>query len=177
LRTAAALLGVRVVDARHGTPLAGMIRPVDDGTTMAVPVRGTPRTVPVRWVTELNSAHAPTEKLATLAHELGHLLCGHVGADTGDVWPSRTVEELAAREFEAESVAELVFRRIAPDVALPPYLDQYLDADVVPPGAEWSYVVQAADRVLAMCGQLPDHPPGKNRSVSVLSFEQVFDPE
>ena len=39
LRTAAALLGVRVVDARHGTPLAGMIRPVDDGSTMAVPAK------------------------------------------------------------------------------------------------------------------------------------------
>lgn len=141
-------LGVRVVDARTGAALAGKICRAENGGWLTIPHGRSTTAVPVRWVVELNSAHTPTEKLATLAHELGHLFCGHVGADKGDFWPNRLVEEHVQREFEAESVALLVFLRIAPEALLPPYLEDILEPGQPPPDEGWSYVVQAADQVL-----------------------------
>jgi len=144
-------IGVRVVDMRQGARLAGHIQRAGDAGFMLVPARkgrapATP--VLVRWVVGLNHRHSATEKLATLAHELGHLFCGHVGADRGDGWPQRPGLPDVQREFEAESVARLVFRRVAPDVALPGYLENLLDPGAPVPDEGWSYVVQAADRIL-----------------------------
>ena len=130
LSSAAEELGVRVVAARQGVALAGKIRRVDGSRTIRLPANeksNERREVAERWVVALNQAHTPTEQLATLAHELGHLFCGHVGADQGDSWPCREVREHATREFEAESVARLVFRRIAPGAELPPYLERIFD--------------------------------------------------
>lgn len=146
-------MGVRVVDMRQGTRLAGHIQRMGDAGFMQVGAkeRGAPTThVPVRWVVGLNHRHSATEKLATLAHELGHLFCGHVGADRGDSWPHRSALSAVQEEFEAESVARLVFRRVAPGVVLPPYLENILDPDAPVPDEGWSYVVQAADRILHM---------------------------
>lgn len=138
-------LGVRVVEARQGVPLAGHIQRVRNagGLTAADGSQ-----VRVRWLVALNSSHSPTEQLATLAHELGHLFCGHVGADQKDGWPQRDVEDHAQREFEAESVARLVFRRVAPTAVLPPYLEHVLLPGQPVPDEGWVFVAQAADRVL-----------------------------
>lgn len=35
--------------------------------------------VPIRYETEVNRDLTPTERYATLAHELGHLYCGRAG--------------------------------------------------------------------------------------------------
>jgi hypothetical protein len=144
-------LGVRVVDARQGVALAGHVQRVTDAGTLTLPSGGPvkpPREVRVRWLVQLNSSHSPTEQLATMAHELGHLFCGHVGADQGDDWPSRELPDRVQREFEAESVARLVFRRVAPGAALPPYLEHILEPGQPPPDEGWTHVAQAADRVL-----------------------------
>lgn len=145
-------VGVRVVTGRQGVTLAGHVRRVHDAGTMTVPsaTPGVPRSVPVRWLVELNAGHSPTEQLATLAHELGHLFCGHVGADQGDAWPSREVHDRGQQEFEAESVARLVLRRVAPAAELPPYLEHVLGPGQPPPDEGWTYVAQAADRVLEL---------------------------
>ena len=45
-----------------------------------------PMQVPVRFEVLLNRSYSATEQLATLAHELGHIYCGHLGAQTSDVW-------------------------------------------------------------------------------------------
>jgi hypothetical protein len=145
--------GVRVVEARQGVALAGHIERVRAAGWLVVPSRDAKteaRQVPVRWIVQLNGSHSPTEQLATLAHELGHLFCGHVGADQGDEWPSRELPDRVQREFEAESVARLVFRRIAPYAALPPYLEHILRPGQPPPDEGWTHVAQAADRVLEL---------------------------
>lgn len=158
--------GVKVVRARQGVRLAGKIRRVEDAGTVTLaadhPTQAR-RAVPIRWVTALNDSHPPTEQLATLAHELGHLFCGHVGADRGDAWPRRDVLDHTTREFEAESVARLVFRKIAPSVALPPYIERLIPPGQPMPDAGWTYVAQAADRVLALLGtfQASNHGPGR----------------
>ena len=155
LSSSAEEIGVRVVAARQGVALAGKIRRVNGSGTIRLPAKpesGERREVVERWVLALNQSHSPTEQLATLAHELGHLFCGHVGADQGDSWPNREVREHATREFEAESVARLVFRRIAPGAELPPYLERILDPDAPFPDQGWTYVAQAADKVVEMLG-------------------------
>lgn len=144
-------LGVRVVDARQGVALAGHVHRVSEAGTLTVPSGDPakpPHEVRVRWLVQLNSSHSPTEQLATMAHELGHLFCGHVGADQGDDWPSRELPDRVQREFEAESVARLVFRRVAPGADLPPYLEHILEPGQPPPDEGWTHVAQAADRVL-----------------------------
>jgi hypothetical protein len=156
-------LGVRVVVARQGVSLAGHIARVRAAGSLAVrsdDPSQPPREVPVRWLVELNASHAPTERLATLAHELGHLFCGHVGADQGDAWPARDLPDRVQREFEAESVARLVFRRVAPGAELPPYLEHVLPPGQPPPDEGWTHVAQAADRVL----DLLDPDRGRRRA-------------
>lgn len=145
--------GVRVNLSGEGWRRAGCIERVPPGSSQSVPSRrtgGTPRQVPVRWEVRLNDALTPTERLATLAHELGHLYCGHVGADRGDRWPSRQVAK-EVEEYEAESVALLVFRRIAPEAKLPSYLDQFFRPGQPVPDQGWSFVVRAATSVVDMC--------------------------
>jgi len=151
-------LGVRVVTARQGVGLAGKIHRSTEAGVLPIPGSGKqpPRQVPVRWVVALNETHPPTVQLATLAHELGHLFCGHVGADRGDSWPWREVEDHTTREFEAESVARLVFRRIAPTAKLPAYLEHLLAPGEPLPDGGWTYVAQAADRVLEMASDTAD---------------------
>ena len=51
------------------------------------------------------------EQYGTVAHELAHLFCGHLGATDGDWWPHRMRLSKAQKEIEAESVAYLVCRR------------------------------------------------------------------
>ena len=51
------------------------------------------------------------ERYGTLAHELGHLFCGHLGADDGAWWDACTSIDEHQKEIEAESVAYLACRR------------------------------------------------------------------
>ena len=172
LRSAVQELGVRVVTARQGVALAGRIRRTGDGGTLRLPPKKAPsevREVAVRWILSLNEAHSPSEQLAALAHEIGHLFCGHVGADQGDFWPYRDLSDEVATEFEAESVARLVFRRVAPGVELPPYLDRILDPEAPPPDHGWTYVAQAADRILEMLNL------GDRAQATEVSAASLFD--
>ena len=61
---------------------------------------------------KVNDRLTPPETLVTVAHELGHIFCGHLGAcgrdeDTAG-WPDRRGLSEATREMEAEAVAWLV---------------------------------------------------------------------
>jgi IrrE N-terminal-like domain len=66
-----------------------------------------------RWSIRLNSRHDLPTRFATLAHELGHIYCGHLGGNPDGKWPNRTrsVRSHAERELEAEAVCWLVCRR------------------------------------------------------------------
>lgn len=154
--------GVRVSEARHGWKSAGCIWRAEPGLVQSVAWGGTRREmrdVPVRFETLLNASYNPTEKLATLAHELGHLYCGHQDASRADWWPTRRPPTEAEREFEAESVARLVFRRVAPEANLPPHLEQYFGPQDAVPEAGWMHVVSAASRIIDMCQR---YSPRKN---------------
>jgi hypothetical protein len=64
---------------------------------------------------KLNAKHDLPTRYATLAHELGHIYCGHLGRDSKGRWPDRRDlilnETAKAMELEAEAVAWLVCQR------------------------------------------------------------------
>lgn len=136
--------GVRVVDSDVGTPLAGSIRTASGYGSQ----RHDGYDVPVRWILTLAASHSPTEQLSTLAHELGHLFCGHLGASDKDKWPRRLEVDPATKEFEAESVTQLALGRLAPATALPAYSSHVLADASAAAGADWVHIAQAADRLL-----------------------------
>jgi hypothetical protein len=51
------------------------------------------------------------EQYGALAHELGHLFCGHLGMDEGAWWDACPNADRDQKEIEAESVAYLACRR------------------------------------------------------------------
>ena len=74
-----------------------------------------------------------TERFATIAHELGHMLCGHLGTPISGWLPDRRQTSKNIHEFEAESVAWLVCRRVGLHSYSSRYLSWYLDEyDVIP---------------------------------------------
>jgi hypothetical protein len=66
----------------------------------------------------VNDRLQPSERFVTMAHELGHIFCGHLGAcgsraikDEESGWPDRSSVSLHEKEVEAEAVAYLVASR------------------------------------------------------------------
>lgn len=59
----------------------------------------------------INANHDLPTQFATLAHELGHIYCGHVGGDAKGQWPNRMRLPVAVKELEAEAVCYLVCLR------------------------------------------------------------------
>lgn len=148
--------GVRVSPAPLGQRFAGCVSPSKASAVQRVTVRRRPqpeiRDEPVRYEVELNRTYSPTEKLATLAHELGHVYCGHLGADTNGHWKDRSHLEQDLRELEAESVARVVFSSLEPAVSLPDHLSQFFAAEPDPSGINLEPVLRAAGRVMDIAG-------------------------
>ena len=146
--------GVRVSHGTAGASHAGRISEVIEGRTQDVVVDRrllTTVPVPVRYELVVNRDHSPTEQLATVAHELGHLYCGHLGTPDPTWWPDRRRTSLNEREFEAETVAYLVCQRVDEHAKLPPYLDGFLEHhDTVPQGISLDVITKAAGMVIEL---------------------------
>jgi len=78
--------GVDVAERQAGSQSAGEIRTVDAGRYLKfqTAVRPEPKyaRIPRRYEVLLNAKHSPEARYATLAHELAHLYCGHLGTPT-----------------------------------------------------------------------------------------------
>jgi IrrE N-terminal-like domain len=77
----------------------------------------------------INDRLEPKERLVTLAHELAHIFCGHLGGcsrpgrdDDQGGWPDRRHLGIHEREIEAESVAYLISSRARVTTRSPEYL-------------------------------------------------------
>ncbi len=154
---------VRVEVVPQGSQAAGRIQGVSSSEMQHVLVRKRPRPVweevPVRYVSIINGRLSDTEQLTTLAHELGHLYCGHIGTHDDRRWPSRLRLSDETIEIEAESVAYLVCLRIDPAVQMPSHLHQYVGRGLPLPFVDVNRVVTAAGRVLDLSsGSLPRVP-------------------
>ncbi|WP_194266333.1 ImmA/IrrE family metallo-endopeptidase [Dechloromonas sp. H13] len=110
---------VRIEEMNFGTMLAGNAR-----NLQAVPSRY-PKSAQAEapeWLIQINKNHSVPTRYATLAHELGHIFCGHCGADPSGRWPDRSKLPYPVREAEAEAVSYLVCARRELDVASSEYL-------------------------------------------------------
>lgn len=95
---------------------------------------------------KLNAKHDLPTRFATLAHELGHIYCGHVGADSIGRWPDRSSLSHAQVELEAEAVAWLVCQRNKVETKSREYLNSLIkDADLT--GVSMYAIYEAANRV------------------------------
>jgi hypothetical protein len=80
----------------------------------------------VRYELLLNAKVSSEAKYATLAHELAHLYCGHLGSPNKKWWPDRRGLPKAIREFEAESICYFLCSRLGIDNPSDEYLSDYL---------------------------------------------------
>jgi len=107
-------------------------------------------------LTIVNRKHCREEKFATIAHELGHLFCGHLGKPLMDLWPDRSSCDLQVREFEAESVSWLVCARAGIYTPSEKYLSGYLYKHDEIPRISLESVLRAAGWIeKMMSGSLP----------------------
>ena len=122
--------GVRIVERDAGSQSAGQISWAEPGATVRFLVRQLPEPefcdIKVRCELLLNAKHSPEAKYATLAHELAHLYCGHLGTPNRKWWPSRCGLSKEVEEFEAESVAFLVCSRLGIENPSAEYLSGYV---------------------------------------------------
>lgn len=102
----------------------------------------------VWWRVRLNAKHTPAVQIATLAHELGHVYCGHIGTHPKGNWPDRRRVPHAQAEFEAEAVAWLVCKRRGIEPNSPDYLRTHVRNMALKDVSLW-IIYSAANRVEA----------------------------
>jgi hypothetical protein len=141
--------GIRIVERDAGSQSAGAIRVAKPGATQRFLIQSRPaieyRDVEVRYELLLNAKHSAEVKYVTLAHELAHLYCGHLGTPNKKWWPDRRELSESVREFEAEATAFLVCGRLGIDNPSEEYLSHHAqDHRETPP--------ISLDRVLTAAG-------------------------
>ncbi|NLW30646.1 MAG: ImmA/IrrE family metallo-endopeptidase [Fibrobacter sp.] len=138
-------VGVSYHEADHGTESAGYIKPAKE---KSVQVAGK-KHAKILYRMVVNQNHSKEEKFATIAHELGHLYCGHLGTPSVKMWPDRSKEGIN-REFEAESVAWLVCERAGIKNPSAEYISGYLKKNEQIPQISLENVLKAAGMIEAM---------------------------
>jgi hypothetical protein len=126
--------------ADHGTGLAGFIKKHIKGQYLFYDI-------------VINNNLSREAKFATIAHELGHLFCGHLGTPDKKLWPDSRSNDHEAREFEAESVAWLVCERANIKNPSAAYLSGYLNKDGQIPQISLENVLKAAGKVESLAFQ------------------------
>ncbi len=118
--------------------------------------------VPIRYELLLNRRHPPETQFATLAHELAHLYCGHLGTPDPNWWPNRAGLDRDLCEFEAESASFLVCRRAGIDTPSEEYLSWFLKEDRKMPPISLNAVMTAAGLIERMAHERlkPRKSPG-----------------
>lgn len=129
-------IGIEVETRDRGTILAGSIQ------------RFTNRTPEFHIL--LNSKHTEAQQLGTLAHELGHAFCGHLGASAAGFWSDRRCVSKVTREFEAEAVAYLVTDRLNLDIGSVQYLAGYLSDNRPLPDFSLDAILKAVGKIEEM---------------------------
>jgi len=97
---------------------------------------------------KINAKHDLPSRYATLAHELGHIYCGHLGQDINGRWPDRrkNFHSPIAMELEAEAVAWLVCQRNGIVTRSKEYLKYLIDDAGLQTVSMYS-IYEAANRV------------------------------
>jgi len=132
--------GIRILPKKSGSQAAGSIHFAQAGLQPFLLQIGKDENhnpiyekVPIRYEMLMNQDHSREDHFSTIAHELGHLYCGHLGTPNKDWWPDRRGLSKEVVEFEAESVAYLVCGRFGITCPSERYLASYVkEKDKVP---------------------------------------------
>jgi len=146
--------GIRITKVRHGSQRAGSIGPSTAPGYVQFLTQTKPKEVyldvPLQYELLLNENHSNESQYATLVHELAHLYCGHLGTPNDKWWPDRRGLPLTVREFEAESVAHLVCRRLGIDPKSEEYLSGYVERKAEVPPISLECVMKVAGLIESM---------------------------
>lgn len=146
--------GIAVAERSAGSQSAGEIRTAEGGRALDFLIKSHPEPqyvhVLLRYELLLNSSHSTEVKYATVAHELGHLYCGHLGTPNRTWWPDRRGLGKEVCEFEAESVCYLVCERLGIDNPSDEYLSGYLKGHAETPSISLDAVMTAAGLIERM---------------------------
>ena len=143
--------GIRVYKKNLGSEAAGAIRrlaPKSAARNYVLMFKE--KQIPVEFELELAENRSPEEQYVTLAHELGHLYCGHLGTINPLWWPDRLGLNEVSEEFEAESVAYLVCKRIGIETTSEKYLADFVGAHGEVPPISLECVMKAAGLIERM---------------------------
>lgn len=145
--------GVKVTTKTYGSQQAGCIRMTETLSYLQVFKKRRPAesaTVLHRYDILLNDSFTREQTYVTLAHELGHLYCGHLGAWNKKYWPERQQLDQRTREFEAESVAYIVCGRLGIQNPSEKYLANYFETSNEVPAVSPEVILKAAGLIEAM---------------------------
>lgn len=158
--------GIKYAEANYGSQMAGFVTWLPKSEM----VRISP-TKQMRLVLQItvNSNLSSAEQFTTMAHELGHLFCGHLGTVDDRRWPQRTTLTLNQREFEAESVSWLVCERRGIKNPSEDYLRGYLDGGKEIPRIDVGAILRAVTHIESLLH-------GTFKPVSPLLFEEKQKP-
>ena len=110
--------------------------------------------VTVRYELLVNAnGQSPGAQYATIAHELAHLYCGHLGTPDIKHWPDRQRLNHVTEEFEAESVSFMVCQRQEIQTTSPEYLSQFVQDHADMPTISMESVMKAAGLIESMSSQ------------------------
>jgi hypothetical protein len=145
--------GIDIIERDSGSQSAGSIQTAS-GRFLNFLKKRRPKEeverVPLRYEMLLNIKLPRAAKYATLAHELGHLYCGHLGSPNVNWWPNRHTLDTNICEFEAESVCYLVCSRMGIDNPSDEYLAGYIRANEETPPISLEAVMKASGLIERM---------------------------
>jgi len=102
------------------------------------------------YLIHLDETHDLEDKYSSLAHELGHIFCGHLGIDRHAWWPERDDLNIDREEIEAGCVAYLVCKRKGLLACSEKYLSYYEGKNIGLPSFSLNAVLQAVTYVEEM---------------------------
>lgn len=142
--------GILYAQSNHGTGSAGYIQRSNGEFTQEITIAKKTIFIKVLYELVVNSNHSNEIKFATIAHELGHLYCGHLGASKVKWVDDRWGLSKNEREFEAECVCWLVCERKGIDNPSAKYLSGYLDENQDIPNISIDAVLKAVGIIESM---------------------------
>lgn len=156
-------------DRRHGPLSAGFSHAavsqrgsIDDGVK--------PR---LAWRVVINQALDKPSAFATLAHELGHIYCGHLGEGPNGAWPDRRALGKAECELEAEAVSYILCLRNGLTTRSHDYLATHIDSADIEQLSMFA-IYEAANRIESRTSRSAKRGP--TQAIEVVTFPPLAVP-